>query len=129
MNENRAQDAISSGDFEEDSAEKVEFIRNKSNPKLGYFEKREYFEKLFPGLRIQKPGYDLYGSSTLVLSILAIYVFIFYASISVDQASLIDSVADSNNIFKGEMAVTLIAVISVIIIERYVNRSDTKAVK
>ena len=34
---------------------------------------------------------------------------------------------ESNNIFKGEMAVTLIIVIAIIIIERYVNRSDTKA--
>ena len=79
-------------------------------------------------MKIQKPGYDLYGSSTVFLTILALYVFIGYSSISVDQASLLDSVKSSNNIFKGEMAVSLIVVIIIIIIERYVNRSDTKAV-
>ena len=52
-----------------------------------------------------------------------------YSSISVDQASLLDSVKSSNNIFKGEMAVSLIVVIIIIIVERYVNRSDTKAVE
>ena len=79
-------------------------------------------------MKIQKPGYDLYGSSTVFLTILALYVFIGYSSISVDQASLLDSVKSSNNIFKGEMAVSLIVVIIIIIIERYVNRSDTNAV-
>ena len=79
-------------------------------------------------MKIQKPGYDLYGSSTVFLTILALYVFIGYSSISVDQATLLDSVKSSNNIFKGEMAISLIVVIIIIIIERYVNRSDTKAV-
>lgn len=92
-----------------------------------FFDKSPYFDNLFPRLKIQKPGYDLYGSSTVFLAILAIYIFLFYSMISVDQAALLDSVKDSNNIFKGEMAVTLIIVIAIIIIERYVNRSDTKA--
>jgi hypothetical protein len=46
---------------------------------------------------------------------------------SVDQSEFLDSVKSNNNIFKGEMAVVLILVITIIIIERYVNRSDTKA--
>jgi hypothetical protein len=120
--------AISNGDFEQDLDDKIEMIQKKNVPKLGFFEKRQYFESVFPSLKIQKPGYDLYGSSTVFLTILAVYVFVGYSSISVDQASLLDSVKSSNNIFKGEMAVTLIIVIIIIIIERYVSRSDTKAV-
>jgi len=34
----------------------------------------------------------------------------------------------SNNIFMGEMALCLISIISLIIIERYINRTDTKKV-
>lgn len=66
--------------------------------------------------------------STCFLAVLAIYVFLYYAHISVDPSTLIDSVAASNNIFMGEMAICLIAIISLIIIERYINRSDTKKV-
>lgn len=120
--------ALSSGDFDEDLDAKIKIISDKNLPKQGFFEKNDYFDSVFPSLKIQKPGYDLYGSSTVFLTILALYVFIGYSSISVDQASLLDSVKSSNNIFKGEMAVSLIVVIIIIIIERYVNRSDTKAV-
>lgn len=42
--------------------------------------------------------------------------------------SLIESVKASNNIFMGEMAVCLIIIITLIIIERYINRSDTKKI-
>jgi len=71
---------------------------------------------------------DYYGSSTCFLAALAVYVFLYYAHISVDPTILIDSVAASNNIFMGEMAICLIGIISLIIIERYINRSDTKKV-
>ena len=58
---------------------------------------------------------------------MAVYVFCGYSYMSVDQASLLDSVKSTNNIFMGEMAVVLIIVILIIIVERYVSRSDTKA--
>jgi hypothetical protein len=102
-------------------------LESKTDPSFDFFDTSPYFENLFPSLKIQKPGYDLYGSSTIFLTILAIFIFLFYPLISVDQAALLDSVKSTNNIFKGEMAVSLIVVIAIIIIERYVNRSDTKA--
>jgi len=39
---------------------------------------------VFPSLKIQKPGYDLYGSTTSFLMLLAIYVFVFWGQITVD---------------------------------------------
>lgn len=48
------------------------------------FEKIDYFDKLFPSLKIQKPGTDLYGSTTVFQSILAIFVFLEYGHMSVD---------------------------------------------
>lgn len=71
---------------------------------------------------------DLYGSTTVFQSILAIFVFLNYGHMSVDQTEYLKSLKESNSIFQGEMAVVLIIVIIIIIIERYVNRSDTKAV-
>lgn len=71
---------------------------------------------------------DLYGSTTVFQSILAIFVFLNYSKMSVDQTEYLSSLKESNSIFQGEMAVVLIFVILIIIIERYVNRSDTKAI-
>lgn len=97
-------------------------------PELTRFEKSEYFGRLFPSLKIQKPGYDLYGTSTTFLGCLALYTFLYYSHMQIDPTSLIESVKASNNIFMGEMALCLISIISLIIIERYINRTDTKKV-
>lgn len=124
----RAVDCVSAGDFEGELCDKLDQIEERSQPKLGLFEKQRYFDKLFPAFTIQKPGYDLYGTTTIFLAILALYVFIFYGKLSVDQANYLQNSA-GNNIFKGDMVICLLIVITVIIIERYVNRSDTKAVE
>ena len=121
-------DNISAGDYEAELAEKMTLINNKHQPKMGMFEKNHYFDKLFPSLKIQKPGYDLYGTTTLFLGILAAYVFLYYGSMSVDQTNYLKNSSNVNSIFKGDMVICLLTVITIIVIERYVNRSDTKAV-
>jgi hypothetical protein len=75
MKDENQDDCISAGDFEEAFEEKFDIIEEKSKPKLGIFEKVEYFDKIFPSLKIQKPGYDLYGTTTTILAIMAIFVF------------------------------------------------------
>jgi len=61
-----------------------------------------------------------------------------YGHMSVDQADYLagstnsEGKANHNNsssIFKGDMVLCLLTVITVIVIERYVNRSDTKAIE
>ena len=71
-------DTISAGDHQEEFDEMFDELDSRTRPSLGYFEKREYFDKIFPGLKIQKPGYDLYGTSTTVLAVLALFVFMCY---------------------------------------------------
>jgi hypothetical protein len=87
-----------------------------------------YFDHLFPSLQIQKPGYDLYGSTTSFLGVLAVYVFCCYGQMSVDQADYLKNSKNNSSIFQGNMVICLLVVILVIVLERYVNRSDTKAV-
>jgi hypothetical protein len=67
----------------------LKFFNDKKAPKLGFFEKYAYFDGMFPSLKIQKPGYDYYGSSTLTLGILIIFTFTCYSSMSVDPATLL----------------------------------------
>jgi hypothetical protein len=82
--------------------------------------------RLFPTLKIQKPGKDFYGRSTLFLGVLLFYIALYYPMISVDKTTLIDSVKTSKKLFLGETALWLVLVMILIVIERYINRSDTK---
>lgn len=76
---------------------------------------------------MQKPGYDLYGSTTIFMFILCIFIFSFYDDMSVSQAEPL-SKANNSNVFDGNMIMNLLFVVCVMILERYANRSDTKAV-
>jgi len=117
---------ISAGDFEGELVDKFEIITTRTKPRLGFFESREYFDKLFPSFKIQKPGQDLYLKTTLFLALIAYYVFAYYGQMGVDEANYLKN--SNNNIFKGDMVIVLLIVILIIVMERYVNRSDTKAV-
>lgn len=119
-------DTISAGDHQEEFDEMFDELDKRTRPSIGYFEKREYFDKVFPALKIQKPGYDLYGTSTTVLAFLALYVFMFYQHLTVDK-SIFKFLKGQSSIFGGEMALVVLSIIMVILLERYTNRTDTKA--
>ena len=82
-------DAVSAGDYEDDYATKLKFFTDRNAPKVGFFESYTYFDGIFPSLKIQKPGYDYYGSSTLTLAVLIIFIFTSYSKMSVDPATLL----------------------------------------
>lgn len=75
---------------------------------------------------IQKPGYDLYGSTTLVLVIILIFIMNFFEDYNVDPEQF-KFFRGKSSLFKTQMAITLVLVIAIIIIERYASRSDSKA--
>jgi hypothetical protein len=55
----------------------------------GIFEKSRYMDNLFPSLKIQKPGYDLYGSTTCVLLVMVVYIFATFKYYTVDPKSFV----------------------------------------
>jgi hypothetical protein len=61
-----------------------------------------------------------------VLALCALFVFMKYGSMSVDANDYLKN--QNGGVFKGDMIGCLLVVIFVIIVERYCNRSDTKAV-
>jgi len=63
----------------------------------------------------------------VILTFLALYVFLFYQNFTPDP-QIFKFISGQSAIFQGDMALTLIVVIIIIIIERYANRTDTKAV-
>lgn len=120
---------MSAGDFERDLEERLDAVARRGIAKVGLFEKSQYFRRLFPSLKIQKPGYDLYGTTTTVLFLLALYTGLYYGNFSVDQANYLVGSKNNISIFKGDMVICLITITTIIVIERYVNRSDTKPVQ
>lgn len=118
----------SSGDFGEDIEDKMQQLEQKNLPEMTYFETWQYFDRLFPGLRVQKPGTDYYGSTTLLLAILAIFVLLNFEQLYVSQSDLLESANFNNSgIFNGAMAVCLLTIVFIIFLERYISRTDTKA--
>ena len=81
-----AAEVMSAGDNEVDFIQKSNLIIDRNKPHLGMFEKSKYFDNLFPALKIQKPGYDLYGSTTIFLTILIIFVFSNYDHFSTSKS-------------------------------------------
>ena len=119
-------EAISAGDLEDEIEDKAEFLSHRGKPKMGMFEKSRYFNQIFPSLKIQKPGYDLYGSSTISLALLTIFVVTCYQHITVDP-KMFKFMAGQSNIFNGNMTLMVLFFIIIIIVERYTSRTDTKA--
>jgi len=75
-------DAFSAGDHKEDLEEKFDTIHDRIVNNPGFFEKHDYFDRIFPSLKVQKPGYDLYGSTNTVLGIIGVYIFWNYEKYS-----------------------------------------------
>lgn len=80
-------DNFSAGDFKEDFSEKFEAQGDRVLNHPGWFEKKDYFERIFPSLKVQKPGYDLYGTTTSILGIIALYVIMYYDQYTFSQGS------------------------------------------
>jgi hypothetical protein len=80
---------MSGGDNEVDINQKSDRIKHRNKPQMGLFGKIGYFNRLFPELKIQKPGYDLYGSSNIFLTIMVLFVFTFYGEFNVSENSVI----------------------------------------
>jgi hypothetical protein len=106
----------------------MELLDKKETPRLGLFERNKYFDNVFPSLKIQKPGYDLYASTTIFLGILLLYVFAFYGQMSVSQADYLTK-EPAAGLFNFHMIILMLIIITVMFVERYANRMDTKAAK
>ena len=52
IKEENREECFSAGDFEEEFDDKFQLIDELQAPRLGLFEKVEYFEKVFPSLKI-----------------------------------------------------------------------------
>ena len=72
---NTKERALSSGDFKLEVEAIQDLLDHKNEEtKIGMFERNPYLKRIFPASIEQKPGVDYYGTTTLMLFIIAIYV-------------------------------------------------------
>lgn len=76
---------FSAGDYKEGFKHQFDILDNRELNQDGWFEKSAYFDRIFPSLKIQKPGYDLYGTTTFILGLMVGYIFIYFEEYSFTQ--------------------------------------------
>lgn len=94
-------------------------------PKIGISNKRNipnFFNRLLPKNKQEKPGRDFYLYTVLIQMLILVYIFCFFSLMSGNSENI--SQALRSNQFQGKMVAGLIVQIMIIIIERYfyVNR-------
>ena len=85
--------------------------------------KNDYFEQLFPSVKEQKPGKDLYALSATFQFLICLYLIFFYTKMDADVTNISDSL--TYNQFSGQMVIALFLQILVMIIDRYMYKSKT----
>ena len=82
-----------------------------------------YFAKLFPSLKEQKPGRDLYAVTATFQFMICLFLIFFYTKMDADVANISESM--TYNQFSGQMVIALFLQIIVMIIDRYLYKSKT----
>ena len=95
---------------------------------FGYYKenKRNYYEKLFPKIRNEKPGNDFYVYYTLDMFLIIIFLILYYTDMNMDKT--FNAVSIDSNQFSEEMIIFLIVHIIFLVFDRIIylnqNRND-----
>lgn len=119
------EECFSAFDFNEEYDRKQTKIARRSQDVATGFENWGYFKRIFPTQRIQKPGYELYGTQSFILVVLAIYSFMGYDHMTVNEFQLLPGAKDSSNLFQEDMTIQMCFVLTLIFVERYVSRTNS----
>lgn len=118
-------ETMSNGDYEEDLEDKIDHrVYRKTLDKPDFFERSKYLQSIFPSAQIEKPGGDYYGLTTCVLFILAVFVWTGYDKINTQKKDILGKAGEASNIFTTDTSIALLGTFSLIIIERFINRSN-----
>ncbi len=82
-----------------------------------------YFERLFPSIKEQKPGNDLYAIIASFQFLICLFLIFFYTKMDADVTITSDSL--TYNQFSGQMVIALFLQIIILIIDRYNYKSKT----
>mmetsp|Transcript_21761 Transcript_21761/g.16100 ORF Transcript_21761/g.16100 Transcript_21761/m.16100 type:complete len:125 (+) Transcript_21761:624-998(+) len=107
------------------TAETIVEERNKGKRKSfiqRFMAQRKYFMRLFPAIKEQKPGIDLYFPITFIQFLLIFYCLFFNSSL--DGKSKKD--LESSDVYSMVMIYLVLIQAVVVIIDRYISRTYTR---
>lgn len=87
-----------------------------------YFGKHSYFRRLFPKVKEQKPGIDFYGRITFIQFIICVFLISNYTNLDARGTQNLESSSQ----FSIYMVVMLFVQVFVMILERYISRTNTR---
>lgn len=85
--------------------------------------KNNYFSRLFPSAKEQKPGVDLYAAVFATQFLICLFLIFFYTKMSADVTNVTDAI--TYNQFSGQMVVALFTQILIMILDRFLYKSKT----
>ena len=85
--------------------------------------KRTYFERLFPKVRNEKPGNEFYGWYTSSLTLIIVYILLFYTTM-INDTNYGQVELDTKQ-FSGEMVLVLLVHVAILVYDRvlYISQS------
>ena len=87
-----------------------------------FFTHSSYFESLFPSIKEQKPGYDLYAPMATVQCIIILYMIIFYTRIDPDYTNVTADDLTPQQL-NSTMVLAVFIQIAIIVLDRYLYLS------
>jgi hypothetical protein len=113
-----AMETLSGGDNNVEIEQKSNILKLRNKSDFGIFEKG-YFNRIFPALKIQKPGYDIYGATNVFLTVLIVLTFISYNSFNISQSEVLPGKDNSGTVFSNGMIMIVVFIIFIMVMERY----------
>jgi len=87
------------------------------------FFENSYFNKLFPSVKEQKPGRDLYATIATFQFIICLFIIFFFTKMDADVTNVTESL--TYNQFSGYMVIALFLQILIMILDRFLYKSKT----
>ena len=116
------------GFFKRIKKEKEQKVNTIDEKKLLNESQRTYLETLFPEARNEKPGNEYYVSYTIAMTLIILYVFLFYTIMVKDKT--FGAVSMQTKQFSGEMVLFLLLHIGFLVADRIIyirqNRTNLK---
>jgi anaerobic C4-dicarboxylate transporter len=106
--------------------EKAKEIRLKKKSRVDLMLRKikdiSYFKRLFPLVKEEKPGKDMYAWITFWLFIICIYMINFYQYIDARGTQILQN----TNQYSKNMTIMILILVGVLILERYIGRTNVR---
>ena len=96
----------------------IDMAKGEMLKKAGMLWDNSFFDRLFPHIKQQKPGLNLYVGIAGVSILIILYIILLFSPMQGTNNSTISQQFNSNQ-FSGAMVLTMIGMIAIMVIDRY----------